>query len=1006
MDYLYNLEFCSPTIPSGNKIYDEKAEHKKFPRIPNGKAKDEKKKKVFTIYIGELNYRPILEKLITKFSANVALQKYGETLSTICGFKIDEEGNYLPSSFSISSFIYALDTLWHQDPNEEVHFSKEKYQEYQIKISEKVSPVIPSLLTEEAAEQIYEVLKNTLSLFEEYISYDIKIMEEEVFKEVEESSPAILGSFCLNDVSEIRKSPTPKIEKLLSLKHDKDILISENSEEILKVIDPEKSPIGKWPCKFEPSLMQQVAIQLSLEPSVGPIFSINGPPGTGKTTLVKEIIADRIVRRAEKMTHFENPNDAFKKHPIDFPIDAYSSSFYELDPSLKGYEIIVASNNNSAVENITLELPEAKGVSQKKALTSLFDIKKNDEIYFSELANAINTQKENWGLISVRLGKKENINKFLTPLWFDKKEEAKTIHYYYKNNLQSFAIQKQSFQKKYQEVMKVQQELINTYHEFLKFLDITNKRETLIKEEQNHQEKISSLLQEKKEVEKEKNVKEKKRTREEKLLTEIRQKMPLHLRLFSFLFRTNFYVEKYQETRSHINQLNEEILNLTIKINEIEDAILKEEGNQEHWQMSKEKLSQESSKIERQLTKAKESGIKIPTLQDLEKINEKVEVQISSFFVSEEYDRLREELFYEALHLHKSFVLNSQAFKTNLGLIVNMLNSLSYNDIKRKYYAQLLPNLFLLVPVISTTLASVERFLSFIPQDSLGLLILDEAGQATPASTLGIINRSKKAIVLGDPLQIEPVVNIPLELFAILDTKNTLPNLFHVSSLSAQILADLQNDYGERRTNEKWLGCPLLVHRRCLEPMFTISNKIAYEEKMFSKTEYNPTAELLMDKSTWLNIGGKEISKENHYVKEQGDKVLEILEKGLNKSEDLPNVYIITPFKSVAKEMSQKLKTFYKKNTSLQETQITDWVTTHCGTIHTFQGKEANEVILLLGCDEESMGAIKWAGEKPNILNVAVTRAKYHIIIIGEANLWQNISYFNVAYNELKEQEK
>ena len=68
--------------------------------------------------------------------------------------------------------------------------------------------------------------------------------------------------------------------------------------------------------------------------------------------------------------------------------------------------------------------------------------------------------------------------------------------------MQSFAIQKQSFQKKYQEVMKVQQELINTYHEFLKFLDITNKRETLIKEEQNHQEKISSLLQEKKEVEK------------------------------------------------------------------------------------------------------------------------------------------------------------------------------------------------------------------------------------------------------------------------------------------------------------------------------------------------------------------------------------------------------------------------------------------------------------------------------------------------------------------------
>lgn len=81
---------------------------------------------------------------------------------------------------------------------------------------------------------------------------------------------------------------------------------------------------------------------------------------------------------------------------------------------------------------------------------------------------------------------------------------------------------------------------------------------------------------------------------------------------------------------------------------------------------------------------------------------------------------------------------------------------------------------------------------------------------------------------------------------------------------------------------------------------------------------------------------------------------------------------------------------------------IDDWINRSCGTVHTFQGKESNEVILILGCDNESgIYAAQWAGRKPNILNVAVTRARYRIAIVGDNALWGKIPYFDLAYKTL-----
>ena len=132
-------------------------------------------------------------------------------------------------------------------------------------------------------------------------------------------------------------------------------------------LDIAKAPLGKWPSKFMPCLMQQLAVNLSWCPSLDnqPIFSVNGPPGTGKTTLLKEIIAGNVVERANLLVQYQDPDDAFIQRRFQDGSKTYRGysqycwGYYDFAAErLKDYGMLVASCNNAAVENITKELPD------------------------------------------------------------------------------------------------------------------------------------------------------------------------------------------------------------------------------------------------------------------------------------------------------------------------------------------------------------------------------------------------------------------------------------------------------------------------------------------------------------------------------------------------------------------------------------------------------------------------------------------------------------------------
>ena len=257
---------------------------------------------------------------------------------------------------------------------------------------------------------------------------------------------------------------------------------------------------------------------------------------------------------------------------------------------------------------------------------------------------------------------------------------------------------------------------------------------------------------------------------------------------------------------------------------------------------------------------------------------------------------------------------------------------------------------------------------------------------------VGALFRSQKAIIVGDPKQVEPIVKDDLKLLK--DAfDDPLYGNYKDKSLSVQRCADLINPVGTYFDNgtdyPEWVGCPLVVHRRCISPMYDISNTISYNGIMKQQTA-QPKQEMAKGfidyTSKWIDRPGIESGNKNHYVPEQGRLVCEMVEKAFEQSGGT-DLYIITPFKTVLEGICDAIRLFARENktTALGKyKELNEWLKDNIGTVHKFQGKEASEVIFVLGCDKSIKKGYAVNGfVNSNIVNVAATRAKYRLYIIS-----------------------
>ena len=966
----------------------------------------------YTLIFGKVEKKAILEHInrLLKVDVSNDWEEPVTGFSCLSALVLDEKGCPQKDSYVTASYTFGIDALEQKKNLSTVSNALDKSNEdflsrYNFKVVDidgEQGLQGETVLWEHLNKEI-DYLKSINNWWNQ--SIDIYLLEESVPKD-SEANTGFLNSFYLDDLnnlSTIKEKElgitlqsylelTPLIGKRKDLIQDKELLFES--------FNPKTMTCGRWPSTVEYGLYSaQVgavnSIFSSLKDGEG-LQGVNGPPGTGKTTLLKDVIAEVIVERAKIISDLGCDNlfeSGYNKIEKESGYDRYT---YNLKASLKNnFGIVVASNNNAAVENISKELP-----LKKKIDTETFP----DIDYFASCSQSL-IDEDSWGVIAAALGNMKNRETFRKAFWQPKKTSEQIgfhdllYNVYKDSNSDNIALYRKAFKEQNEHFRSLLKEFENfkeqasLFHKQLpEYIDkkqeekqFTNELVEIEATLYNLSIKITALL------EKESTAKQD-ADRAQSLIHLHQQRKPPFF-FFQKLFSTSNYRLWNSEAEIFVNRLK--------STDTLLDEIRKElfSNGEKKKELAVKEITAKDS-----LSKLNIFFVNYKKLQDILCVEYEIDIKnifeinfqktdlakihLLNPYHSEKVAKLRSDIFITALQLHQDAILvNAKNIKNNLMAFFEMLSgwTLAEKDMAQNLW----DTFFLCVPVVSTTLASASRLLPNVTKNQIGWLLIDEAGQATPQSVAGLMHRSKRCVIVGDPLQVEPVVSIPEKLVARLRKEYNVELTWSPCKVSVQQLADRVSLYGTYMqvgdSDEKiWTGFPLRTHRRCDDPMFLIANQIAYSNQMVKAINKNSDEEFI-GSSSWFHVECISTPRNKHVILEEIELLKEKV-KGLQQTGYLGDIYIISPFKSVSNFCANEFK--MQKNIS-------------CGTIHKFQGKEADIVFLVLGSNPASSGARNWASQKPNMLNVALTRAKKRFYVIGNKKLWASCNYFNVMANIL-----
>lgn len=259
------------------------------------------------------------------------------------------------------------------------------------------------------------------------------------------------------------------------------------------------------------------------------------------------------------------------------------------------------------------------------------------------------------------------------------------------------------------------------------------------------------------------------------------------------------------------------------------------------------------------------------------------------------------------------------------------------------------------------------------------LVIIDEASQCDIPSAIPLLFRAKEVAIIGDPNQLRHVATLPADLDEQIGQK------YWVGLDAFSYISHSLYDIGERGVG--FHPGPILLneHYRSDPRIITFSNEEFYGGQLIIKTDLTRRGyqKDYLNKhcgAYWLKTKGDFQRPENGSAYNTGElEQIKIIVPQLLAALDrngYPNstIGIVTPFRAQETRIREWVNRTYPNNSRVKS-----------GTAHQFQGDECDVIlfspVLAAGISE---GTLNWLEETYNLLNVAITRARASLIIVGD----------------------
>jgi regulator of nonsense transcripts 1 len=338
-------------------------------------------------------------------------------------------------------------------------------------------------------------------------------------------------------------------------------------------------------------------------------------------------------------------------------------------------------------------------------------------------------------------------------------------------------------------------------------------------------------------------------------------------------------------------------------------------------------------------------------------------------------------LHYQVRHLDtpgRAELLKLQMLKDELGEL-SQADEKKFNSLKRSAEKELLQAADV---VCCTCSAAGDARISAL---RFRQCLIDEATQATePECLIPIVLGAKQLVLVGDHCQLGPVVTCKKASRAGL-AQSLFERLvmLRVQPIRLQVQYRMHPCLSEFPSNTFYEG--------------TLQNGVAAAERLASTTDFpwpNPNLPMFF----YASVGQEEVSASgtSYLNRTEAANVEKLVSRFLSGGASPDQVGVITPYEG----QRAYIVSYMMRNGSLQQKLYAD---IEVASVDAFQGREKDFIILSCVRSNEKQG-IGFLND-PRRLNVALTRARYGLVVLGNPKVLSKQPLWNNLLVHFKEQE-